>query len=78
MVSLTSKVAVLIGQSLEDRAVAEVVSDDLRFSGRSGLCPPDARWPGLSRPPTPYFVARKTEDVGTRHKAGHDDREIVR
>jgi hypothetical protein len=35
MVSLTSKVAVLFGQSLEDRAVAEVVSDIERVG--SGL-----------------------------------------
>ena len=42
-----------------------------RLCGRARACShhvesPSASWPGLSRPPTPYFVARKTWVPGTR------------
>jgi hypothetical protein len=30
-------------------------------------------WPGLSRPPTPYLLKRRKQNVGGRDEPGHDD-----
>jgi hypothetical protein len=35
-----------------------------------------ASWPGSSRPPTSFWLLG-SEDMDARHKAGHDESEIV-